>query len=372
MAVNAKVIIDAMEKWAPPHLAESWDNVGLQLGSPLQSVRKILVALDVSQQTTEYAQQHHFDMIIAHHPLVFKPIKNLRTDLPQGRLLAALLKADIAVFAAHTNLDITEGGVNDVLAAKLQLAACQPLAVTQRERLFKIVVFVPPAQADAVGRAMGDAGAGHIGQYSHCQFTSAGTGSFLPLPGATPFIGEVGCLEQTAEVRIETIVPERMRSQVLAAMLAAHPYEEVAYDLYPLENSGRAMGLGRIGQLTAPMSLAACVEQVKQALAIPHVRVAGARRECVQTVAVCGGSGASLIGAAAAAGADVLVTGDVKYHEAQAAAEAGIVLLDAGHFATERPVVDAIVQHLRACAAAEDWLVEVTAYPMECDAFTIY
>jgi dinuclear metal center YbgI/SA1388 family protein len=371
MSVKCRTIIDAIDKLAPRHLAESWDNVGLLVGNPEQEITKIRVTLDVTPELADLAGREGVDLIVAHHPLIFQPLKNIRTDLPPGRTLAGLIKADIALLAAHTNLDAVADGVSDILAARLGLTNPRPL-VGQGEKLLKLVVFVPESHAAGVRAAITAAGAGHIGNYSHCTFQTAGTGTFLPLEGTKPFSGQQGKLEYAPEFRLETILPEAASRQVITAMLGAHPYEEVAYDLYPLNNQILTAGLGRVGELAQPQPLGELIKTVKAGLQLEHVRVAGDVRRLVKIVAVCGGAGGSLISQAEAAGADVLVTGDVKYHEAQEACQLGMAVIDAGHFATERPVVDAIVTYLQDCAVRGGWAVTVDADTLSKDVFRVF
>ncbi|MEN6413345.1 MAG: Nif3-like dinuclear metal center hexameric protein [Veillonellales bacterium] len=372
MSVKCQVVMDALEKLAPRHLAESWDNVGLLLGSPSQDVHKIMTALDVTEAVVDRAIEDGVDMLVAHHPLIFKAITSIRTDLPLGRLLERLIRAGMAVFAVHTNLDIAADGVNDILARKLQLNAIQPLTVSMTEKLVKFVVYVPFTHSEAVRTAMSQAGAGHIGNYSHCAFQSEGTGTFLPLTGTNPFIGKQGTLERVPEIRLETIMPEKSSNRVIKAVLRAHPYEEVAYDLYPLLNRGTGFGLGRIGELTETVPLNDFALRVKTALDIPFVRVAGQEKQKIKKVAVCGGSGAALIYKAKMAGADVLVTGDVKYHEAQNAQNAGIAVMDAGHFGTERPVISFLAQYLNQWAVQNKWSVDICGDSVCQDVFNVY
>ena len=372
MSVKCQVIMDAMDRLAPRYLAENWDNVGLLLGSPAQSITKILVTLDVTQAVADQAVRDGIDLIITHHPVIFKAVKNIRTDLPQGKLLASLLKANIAVYAAHTNLDSAAGGVNDILTQKLQLEDTKPLAVSHTEKLYKIVAFVPKTHLEVVRQALADSGAGHIGNYSHCTFSTAGTGTFMPLKNAKPFIGQKNTLEYVEEIRLETIVTEKNSRRVIKEMLKAHPYEEVAYDLIELENAGNSLGLGRIGKLASPMLLSQFIPYVKEALGIEYVSAGGIQSKKIKKVAVCGGSGASLLHKAAFAGADVLVTGDVKYHEALDALAAGIAVIDAGHFATEQPVISYVAEYLTACADKEKWTVDIINDRVNQDVLSIY
>ncbi|CUH94176.1 UPF0135 protein [Propionispora sp. 2/2-37] len=359
MSVKCQLIMDAMNQLAPDYLAEDWDNVGLLVGNPGQKIRKVLVVLDVTPTVVDYAVDSKVDMIISHHPLIFHGMKNIRTDLYSGMVIAKLLKADIAVYAAHTNLDITAGGVNDSLARKLLLQNIRTLNIYKNEKLLKLVVFVPQTHIVEVRSALTEAGGGHIGKYSHCTFQSPGKGAFLPLEGTNPFIGTKGELEIVDEYRLETIVPESGIQRIINAMLKVHPYEEVAYDVYSLENKGQPFGLGRIGELLHPTSLTEFICQVKQALSVSFVRVAGQHNAMINKVAICGGSGAGLISEAVALGADVLVTGDVKYHEAHNAVQAGISVIDAGHFATEQPVIADLVKYLNNFATQHKWFVEI-------------
>jgi len=361
-----------MEKLAPRHLAENWDNVGLLVGSLEQGVRNILVTLDITPTVLKYAIEHDVDLIISHHPIIFKGITNLRTDTPAGKLLTDLVRSGIAVYAAHTNLDIAVGGVNDVLAEKLQLVEVRPLSEHSRQQLNKLVVYVPRDHVEPVRAAITGAGAGHIGNYSHCTFQTAGTGTFLPLEGTNPFLGRPGNLEYVEEYRLETVVPASILSKVIEAMLQAHPYEEVAYDVFPLLNAGQTFGLGRVGKLQSPQSLSQLAAMVKASLALERVKVAGDGEQQVEVVAVCGGSGGSLINAAIAAGAHVLITGDVKYHEAQLAMAAGLSVIDAGHFATEQPVVAKLAQFLQNQAEANKWQVKVIADNFSKDIFNFW
>ncbi len=372
MSVKCQVIIDAMDKLAPRSLAESWDNVGLLVGSPTQTINKILITLDVTKAVVDQAVKDDVDLIITHHPVIFKSISAIRTDLPQGQILASLLKANIGVYATHTNLDIASGGVNDVLAAALHLCDVEPLAISSIEKLCKLVVFVPETHVKILGEAIMAAGAGHIGNYSHCSFTTGGIGTFLPLEGSNPFIGNAGTLESVKESRLETIMPENISKSVIKAMLKVHPYEEVAYDIYQLMNSGERLGLGRVGKLVTPMLLADFASQVKTALGIHSVNVVGACDTLVKKVAVCGGAGASLLHKAAFAGADVLVTGDVKYHEGQDAVAIGMAMIDAGHFATEQPVLLHVEKYLSKCAIDRKWLVDIKVDQVNENVFQIY
>lgn len=350
MSVTCATIAGLIEELAPLELAEQWDNPGWQLGDPGAPVRRVLLCLDVNREVCREAREKDVQLIITHHPLFFKGLKEIRLDRPAGAVVAELIRAGIGVYAAHTNLDSARQGVNDVLARRLKLTDVQVLT-PGKEQYLKLVVFVPADHVDAVRSALGAAGAGWIGNYSDCTFGVTGTGTFRPLEGTKPYIGKQGQLEQVTEVRLETIVPQDLAQRVVEAMLAAHPYEEVAYDLYPLANQVTpSTGLGRIGSLEKALPLRDFAAYVKEVLALPALRWGGGKERLVRRVALCGGSGRDLWSRALAMGADVLVTGDIDYHTARDMLSADLAFVDAGHFGTERVILPALQQYLlQAC-----------------------
>lgn len=328
---NGHEIIQVFEGFSPKSLALEGDKIGLQIGSLNKKVKNIMVALDVLEEVIDEAIEKEVDLIIAHHPPIFRPLKNIITDHPAGKIVEKCLKHDISIYAAHTNLDVASGGVNDLLAATLQLTNTETLVPTTEISLKKLVVFVHEEAAMQVREALGAAGAGFIGNYSHCTFNSNGIGTFLPNESANPFIGNVGKLEQVNEIRIETIFPATLQKKVISAMLKAHPYEEVAYDIYPLENQGETLGLGKIGTLKEEMLLKDFAQFVKEKLDVKGVRVVGNLQDRVKKVAVLGGDGNKYIHQAKMKGADVYVTGDMYYHVAHDAMMMGLNIVDPGH-----------------------------------------
>ncbi|WP_374018585.1 Nif3-like dinuclear metal center hexameric protein [Paenibacillus thiaminolyticus] len=349
MYAHAQTVIQWMEQLAPKSMAVPDDRIGLQLGTLNKKVSRVLVALDVTEEVVNEAIRLEAELIIAHHAIIYRPLPHLQTDTPAGKLMEKLIKHDIAVYISHTNYDVTPGGMNDLMAERLQLTGVEVLEKLHQEPLQKLVVFVPVSHADSVRMAILDAGAGHIGAYSHCSFSQPGTGTFQPQDGSNPFIGESGKLESVEEVRIETIVPKSRRSRVLQAMFKAHPYEEVAYDLYPVDLEGTAYGLGRVGKLPAPVTLQAFAEQVKQSFNVPHVRVVGGPEREVKRIAVLGGSGSRYVRHALFHGADVLVTGDIDYHTAHDALAAGLAIIDPGHNA-EKMMKEDVASRLQQAA----------------------
>ncbi|MFB5759280.1 Nif3-like dinuclear metal center hexameric protein [Paenibacillus medicaginis] len=331
MFAKGQTVIQYMEQLAPKHLAVPDDRIGLQFGSLQKEIKQVLIALDVNDEVVEEAISLGADLIIAHHAIIFRPLKTLNTDQPAGKLYEKLIKNDIAVYISHTNLDTAEGGMNDWMAAALGIESSSTLEDVHTDQLFKLVVFVPKTHHQQVLDAVLGAGAGHIGNYSHCSFNIEGIGTFVPQEGTNPFVGQQGKMERAEEIRLETVVPAGIRSKVIQAMLKTHPYEEVAYDLYPMDLKGRTFGLGRVGKLKQSCTLREFVDMVKKGLKVPHVRVVGDLDRVVKKAAVLGGSGSRYVNKALYKGADVIVTGDIDYHTAHDALMAGIAIIDPGH-----------------------------------------
>ncbi|TEB15421.1 putative GTP cyclohydrolase 1 type 2 [Pelotomaculum sp. FP] len=369
MPVKVSEIIRLIEEAVPPYLAEKWDNSGFQLGAPEDKIARVLLALDVNPVVAAEAREKGAGLIVSHHPLFFKPVKAIRFDRAEGELIRYLISHKICVYAAHTNLDLAEGGVNTALARRLGLNDLSILQEAGRDAYFKLAVFVPMGHLDQVRSAIAEAGAGWIGNYSHCTFAVPGTGTFKPLAGANPFIGSIGEIEQVQEIRLETVVPAKRVNGVLQAMSKAHPYEEVAYDLYRLDNPGAAYGLGRVGALPQPMPLGRFAEKVKDVLGLAALRFGGSLEETVSKVAVCGGSGADLWEAALSCGADTLVTSDIKYHTAQQILDAGLKFVDPGHYGTEAVVLPELQNYLRSRCRELNMDIEVILSETKTDPF---
>jgi len=362
-------ILGIIGKMAPPGLAESWDNPGLQVGDPQATISRIMVALDATPPVIETALASDCNLLITHHPLIFTAQKSISTATPQGASIHAAIRGGLSVVSMHTNYDCAEGGLNDLLAARIGLSNCVPLQITSVRELVKLVVFVPEEHLEQVRAALLPH-AEVLGAYTGCSFSAPGTGTFTPLAGAHPFIGTVGAQERVAEFRLELLLDRAVLPRAIKALVAAHPYEEPAFDIYPLLNEGHKLGLGRIGRLPEPVSLAAFSMRLRQDLAAPGLRFVGKPDALVGKVALCSGSGASLLRIAVRAGADVLVTGDVKYHEAREAEDLGIALVDAGHFPTEIIMVDAVAERLsRTLAEAGYTGCEVVPCSVETDPF---
>jgi dinuclear metal center YbgI/SA1388 family protein len=327
-------ILHIIEEFAPPAYQEQYDNTGLIFGNPEDDIHSALLTVDITEEVVEEALVGNFNMIIAHHPLIFSPIKRITGETTTERILQKAIQQRIVLYCAHTNLDNIYEGINHKLSQKLGIVNPEILAPVTGE-LRKLVTFVPVDFAERVRKALFNAGAGHIGNYDQCSFNVNGSGSFRGLEGTHPFVGEKGKLHSENEIRIETVFPKALEQPVISALLAAHPYEEAAYDIYTLDNAYPRLGAGMIGKLAEDVSRADFLTRVKKNLDCTAVRYSGNVNGKVSMVACCGGSGAFLIPRAAAAGADVFVTGDIKYHNFLDA-PANIMLIDAGHFETEQ------------------------------------
>lgn len=351
--VNGHEVIGVFEKWSPKRYALEGDANGLHIGQLNRTTEKVLVTLDVNEEVIDEAIEQGANLIIAHHPPIFRPLKSIATDTPQGRMFEKCIKHDITVYAAHTNLDVAKGGVNDMLAARLGLTETKVVEQTYTESLYKLVVFVPATHAEEMREALGKAGAGAIGDYSTCSFTTAGVGRFTPTSGASPYLGKIDKEEQVEEEKIEVIVPGPLQRRVLKAMLAVHPYEEPAYDIVKLEQQTNELGLGRVGKLPKKMTLDQFATHVKTVFEVPALRFVGDPATEIKTVAVLGGDGNKYIYAAKRSGADVLVTGDLYYHVAHDAQALGLAVVDPGHN-IEKVMIEGVANHLRkACEEAK-------------------
>lgn len=348
---TVRAITDVLEAWAPPGSKLSFDRVGLQVGDPEREVGSVLVGLDLTPAVVDEAEARGAGLIVTHHPLLFKPLERLVPTQFVSGLALRLAERGIAYYALHTNLDAAPGGVSFALAEQLGLEEVRFLD-PMREALLKLVTFVPESHAGAVRAALAEAGAGRIGDYEACAFTSSGTGFFRPGEGANPHTGQRGALSSAEEVRIEVEVHRWDAGRVVGALRRAHPYEEVAYDLYAVEQPSTRAGLGAVGVLPEAEPLERFLARAAERLEAGALRYVGDDRAEVRTVAVCGGSGSSLIGRALSAGADAFVTADVTYHTFfEPLAPDGtprMALIDAGHYETERVTERLLVDHLAA------------------------
>ncbi len=336
-------LVQFLNEVFPPQFQESYDNSGLLVSRDNPEINSALLTLDVTPEVVDEAIEKKADIIISHHPVIFKPLKKIHHKTPTEKILRKALANDIAIFSAHTNLDSAQGGTNDKLCELFGLENCRVLS-PMKDYLYKVVVFVPQANAEQVREAMFNAGAGRIGDYDSCSYNLEGKGSFRAGDNTNPYVGKKGQIHYEAETRVETIVPKHLLNATVSAMINAHPYEEVAHDIFPLANNFEIAGLGRIGQLKTAMHQKNFLKMVKTQLDADHLRISGAAEQ-IKTVAVCSGSGSSLARAAIAQKADAYISADFKYHEFQDAAE-GLLVVDAGHYHTEKFVKDIFYEHI--------------------------
>ena len=370
MPVTVNDIIAIMEHIAPSRLAESWDSVGLQVGEGCWNVERIRIALDPLPEVIEKACRDNIDLLITHHPLLFRPLKSLNFSTPVGKIIRMVLENKTAIFSAHTNLDSVQGGINDFLSEKLGLLNIKVLQEAKNDDNCKLVVFVPKQHQDKVLTALFESGAGRIGNYDCCAFKSTGMGTFRPLKGAKPFLGKSDELNEVEENRIETIVIKKDLSKIIESLERSHPYETPAYDIYPLVTP-ESNGLGRVGELEVPMALKDFGQYVKKALNLSYLKISGDSELRVQKVAVCSGSGSGLMKSFFASGADCYVSGDLHYHDARDAQAFNRGLLDIGHFSSEHIMVQMLVERLRLIMEKNNLGVFVDACSLEKDPFKV-
>lgn len=334
MAFLVNDLMEILTRLAPANLAEEWDNIGLQVGSRVDQAGPLLVALNVTGEVLDEAAAKGCGAILAHHPLIFRPLATVSGETLTGHLISRAHREGIAIVVAHTNLDAARGGLADVMAGLFELDDTEPLAGA-RTGWSKLVVFVPPNDLESVKEAVFAAGAGVIGDYQHCSWSVTGRGGFFPTEGADPAVGEVGRQEEVEEIRLEMVFPTEKIHPVTAALERAHPYEEPAHDIYPLDTKRRDAGAGRVGELGHETRLGELAARAAELFGSGKIRHTGGSDRLIQRVAVAPGSGGDFVNTARALGAQVLITGDLKYHQALKAEASGLSLIDITHDASE-------------------------------------
>lgn len=332
--MKLKEITDYLESIAPLAYQESYDNAGLICGNADMVITGAVICLDSTKAVIDEAIAMGCNLVIAHHPIVFSGLKKFNGKNYVERVIIKAIKNDIAIYAAHTNLDSVSDGVNAKIAEKLGLINCKILSPA-KGNLKKLITFCPVDKAEQLRKSLFEAGSGTIGNYSECSFTTSGIGTFKAETGAQPYVGELGAQHQEKEERIEVIYPSHVESKLLKALFLAHPYEEVAFDLIQLSNANKEVGSGMVGELPVSISEMDFLKEVKQKMKAGSVRYTSLKNKNVKRVAICGGSGSFLLKEAIASGADVFVTADFKYHQ-YFDAENSIVIADIGHFESEQ------------------------------------
>lgn len=345
-AMYCKEVLKYLEEWAPKGIAWEKDNVGLQIGDPDSKIKNIMLSLDLTDQVIDQAAKKNCNLIITHHPIFYRPINKLNflTD-SISKKIEKIIKKNINLYSAHTNLDFTKDGVSFQLAKKIGLNNIRFFQNLSQNQV-KLAVFVPNSHLDQVADAIHKAGGGIIGEYSHCSFRTSGTGTFKGSDSANPVLGNAGKLETAREVKLEVIIDEWRLNTVLTAMKRVHPYEEVAYDIFTLKNENVNYGMGAEGELKRSLTLSEFLEFISTKLKADNLRYTPGRKGKIKTVAVCGGSCAELLGYAIGKNIDAFLTADLKYHDFQDA-EGKLCVIDAGHYATELPVLDELQKRLK-------------------------
>jgi len=347
--MKIKDIAERIEKIVPLKLAQDWDNVGLLIGDAQKNVKNILLTIDVTNDVVAEAKKLKTDLIVSYHPVIWDGLKKITSDGPSG-IVHELIRSRISVFSIHTALDAATGGVNDGLAEIIGIEDGKPIGDYVGNPAgdnYKLVVFVPIESMAEVSNAVFAAGAGAIGSYSHCGFSSDGTGTFLPLEGSKPAIGKKGKLEKVPEIRFETIVPAEKLDKVVASMKKVHPYEMPAFDIIKLYSSQNKFGLGRIGKLAQPLRIEQIIQIVKKHTGAQAFGLIGSKKRLVKTAAVCAGSCGKLINSVIAAKTDLYLTGELKHHQALAAQEAGLTCICLSHTVSERFILKKFAKQLQ-------------------------
>jgi dinuclear metal center YbgI/SA1388 family protein len=342
-------IITAAEGMAPLKLAQGWDNVGFLVGNPKRDIKKILVTIDTTNAVVDEAIRFGADLILAYHPIIWDGLKRVTADGATAPIYK-LIQKNIGVYCIHTALDTAAGGVNDALAEILNLADAKPLGDFVEDPAgpqYKVITFVPAANVNKVADALYAAGAGAIGNYSHCGFMTSGVGTFLPLEGARPAIGKKGRFERVAEVRLETVVPAGKVQQVIAALRKNHPYETPAFEVFRHYDVEGKLGLGRFGKLAKPMTMEQILRRIKSVTGAKAAGVIGPQKRVVKTAAVCAGACSKLIFDVINKDCDLYLTGELKHHQALAAAEAGLTCICLSHTVSERFALKKLVKTLK-------------------------
>ncbi len=336
--MKIRKVAEQIDKIVPLKLAQGWDNVGLLVGNGDGNVKNVLLTIDVTKDVLKEAKKLKAELIVSYHPVIWDGLKTVTADGGDS-VVYDLVKAGISVFSIHTALDVAIGGVNDGLAAMVGISKGEPIGDYVDGPAgdnYKVVFFVPIESINKVSDAVFAAGAGAIGNYSHCGFTGTGEGSFLPLEGANPAIGKKGYLKKVTEVRFETIVPAERLEKVIAAMKKAHPYETPAFDCIKLYGTESKFGLGRIGKLEKPLRISKIIERIKKITGAKAFGIVGDDKRLVKKAAVCAGSCGKIINSVIAADCDLYLTGELKHHQALAAQEAGLTCICLSHTVSER------------------------------------
>jgi dinuclear metal center YbgI/SA1388 family protein len=364
--LTVATVVEYLDRFAPRDLAADWDNVGLLLGEKSAAVERIMTCLTVTPESAAEAIAGRANLIVTHHPILFRGVKRLTDATAEGRMVLELVRAGVAVYSPHTAFDNTKGGINELLARRLALTEVVPLRRSAEDGQMKVVVFVPEKDLNRVAGAMFAAGAGHIGEYRECSFRLAGVGTFFGSDAANPTIGQKGQREEVNEWRLEAICPVNCVEAVVAAIRRAHSYEEPAFDIYPLHAPPSGRGEGRLGLLPRSQPLGELATAVKTALGANAVQIVGDLQSPVQRVAIACGAAGEMLNDAVRARADVFLSGEMRFHDYLHARAQGIALILPGHYASERCGIEDLAERLRGqFAQLHIWASEREADPVQ-------
>ncbi|MBN2261118.1 MAG: Nif3-like dinuclear metal center hexameric protein [Clostridiales bacterium] len=347
MKINSKNVIKILEQFAPQKYAQEWDNVGFQIGNSDSQIDKIMTALEVTDEVIQEAIDESVDLIIVHHPLIFKSIKSVINSDPVGSMILKLIQNRINLIVAHTNLDSSEKGMNYFLANRLNIERLSNLTDGYINKYYKIAFYIPTDYREKVIHMIEQVNTGVYGNYQGCTYSVEGKGTFRPVDGAIPAIGIVGELETVEEIKIEIMVEESKKDLIIKKILSIHPYEEPAYDVIYLENQMNNPNMGLVGYLNKTQKLEDFADELKILLKADAMRVVKSNDKMISKVALCTGASSDFIEIAYQTGADVFITGDLKYHEAQFAKALGLNLIDAGHYETEQYYIQELTEILK-------------------------
>jgi dinuclear metal center YbgI/SA1388 family protein len=354
MAVKIRELRNWLETRFPPSWAEEWDRVGLQVGDPDQEVERLGLSLEATPRSVAWARAKGLQLMIAHHPLFFQPVTSLNIRNEPGRTAARLIEAGIALFVAHTNLDAAPEGVSTALAGRLGMVDLAPLE-KRADDWVKLVVFIPQGYEERIVKLLDTPRSGRIGPYRLCTFKSLGEGTYIPEADSRPFKGEAGRLERAAEWRLEVLAGKEAVHGLVETIRQVHPYETMAFDIYPVRNATGPVGLGRVGRFHPAVSSAELIRRLKEDVEAPWVRVSGPLPEAVEAAALCGGSGGSMIPQVLSSGIKVFICGEIGYHPIVSYEDRGVTLVEIGHYPSEKWIIPLLAETLRQAGLEKGW-----------------
>lgn len=358
MTVKVREIRNWLERRYPPAWGEEWDRLGLQVGDPDQTVEGLGLSLEATPRSVAWAKSQGLQMMVTHHPLFFQPVTSLTIQAEPGRTAALLMGAGMALFVAHTNLDAAPDGVSTALAGRLGMVDPVPLEKRPGDRV-KLVLFIPAGYEEKITALLDTPRSGRIGSYRLCTFKGRGEGTYIPETESRPFRGEAGRLERAAEWRLEILTDREAVDDLIEKVRQVHPYETMAFDVYPVKNPASGVGLGRVGRFVPAVSGEELIRRLKEDVEAPWVRVSGPLPEAIETAALCGGSGGSMISRVLSSGAQVFICGEIGYHPILSYEGRGVTMMEIGHYPSEKWIIPLLAEALRQASREKGWNLTV-------------